>query len=174
VYRWEETTLDFVLVGTALDLRQPCFAESGLPNGKSSLYAVSAFNSAGESLRSEEIRSVSSDRFPAPSNFSVYNGDQHIGIEWDPVPGATSYIVRRSPGGVILAERTTADYDESGLTNGTSYTYVVSARNSDGESRDSQIVTAVPQYVPVSCGLTGLEGTVLLAMLALSRRKRRD
>jgi fibronectin type 3 domain-containing protein len=72
-----------------------------------------------------------------------------IDLAWAASQGAQSYTVKRSltNGGsysVIASGLTTAAYADTGLTNGTSYYYVLSATNAKGESADSAQVTAVP------------------------------
>jgi len=66
--------------------------------------------------------------------------------------GAGSYRVKRATtsGGpyTTIASPFTTSYTDSGLTNGTTYYYVISAVNSAGESPDSSQVSATPQLLP--------------------------
>ena len=78
---------------------------------------------------------------------------QHAGrLSWNVAVGAGSYRVKRATtsGGpyTTIASPFTTSYTDSGLTNGTTYYYVISAVNSAGESPDSSQVSATPQLLP--------------------------
>ena len=72
-----------------------------------------------------------------------------MGLSWSASTGATSYNVKRSTtsGGpyTTIASPTTTSYTDTGLTNGTTYYYVVSAVNAAGESANSAQVSAAPE-----------------------------
>jgi cellulose 1,4-beta-cellobiosidase len=74
-----------------------------------------------------------------------------VSLSWNPSSGATSYNVKRStvPGGpyTIVGSPVGTSFTDSGLTNGTTYDYVVSAVNASGESGNSTEVSATPQGV---------------------------
>ena len=98
----------------------------------------------------------------APSNLVATGGASTIGLNWTPGPYATSYTVKRSLsfGGTYTTVATgvaTNYYTDSGLTNGTTYYYKVSATNSLGTSGFSNIASAVP-VAPVIGNGTGLTG----------------
>ena len=71
-----------------------------------------------------------------------------MGLSWSASSGATSYNVKRSTtnGGpyTTIASPTTTNYTDTGLTNGTTYYYMVSAVNTSGESANSGQVSAIP------------------------------
>ena len=75
-------------------------------------------------------------------------GNGQVGLSWSASSGATSYNVKRSTtsGGpyTTIASPTTTSYTNTGLTNGTTYYYVVSAVNTAGESANSSQVSATP------------------------------
>jgi fibronectin type 3 domain-containing protein len=81
-----------------------------------------------------------------------------ISVSWPPVTGATAYSVTRSPctGGtcpVVSANQTSATFTDpaSGLTNGTTYSYQVTASNANHQciSGQSTAVSAMSCTVPV-------------------------
>ncbi len=85
-----------------------------------------------------------------PPNVTATAGDGQITISWDTVTGATSYNIYWSTStGVTISTSTkisnvTSPYTHTGLTNGTTYYYVVTAENSYGESDESDEVDATP------------------------------
>src|ERR1019366_201038 len=76
-------------------------------------------------------------------------GNGQVGLSWSASSGATSYNVKRSTtsGGAYttIGSPATASYTDTGLTNGTTYYYVVSAVNTAGQSANSSQVSATPQ-----------------------------
>src|SRR5678816_201221 len=75
---------------------------------------------------------------PGPTGLTSTAGNQQVSLAWTAVPGATSYNVKRAgvsggPYTTIASGVTVASYTDSGLNNGTSYFYVVSAVNANGE-----------------------------------------
>src|SRR5579864_1248052 len=84
----------------------------------------------------------------APTNLMANAGNGQVGLSWSASSGATSYNVKRSTtsGGpyTTIAGPTTTSYTDTGVTNGTTYYYVVSAVNTAGESANSSQVSATP------------------------------
>lgn len=100
------------------------------------------------------VRACSAPTAPpaAPANLTATPGDSQVRLAWTGSAGAASYTVKRSttsggPYAAIASGVTTTSYTDSGLTNGTTYYYVVSALNSLGESPPSNEVSATPQVV---------------------------
>ena len=83
-----------------------------------------------------------------PSNLLATPGNTKVGLSWDAVDGATSYIVKRAttPGGPYETITTTAaiTYTDSDVTNGTTYYYVVTAIVNNVESDPSNEASATP------------------------------
>jgi hypothetical protein len=94
----------------------------------------------------------------APTNLMATAGSGQVGLSWSASSGATSYNVKRSTtsGGpyTIVASPTTTSYTDGGLTNGTTYYYVVSAVNTAGESATSTQVSATPASPDFSVSAT--------------------
>lgn len=84
-----------------------------------------------------------------PTGLTATPGDSSVTLSWNSSSGAASYSLKRSgtsgTGYVTVASGTATNYvDNSGLTNGTTYYYVVSAVNGSGDSGNSSEVSARP------------------------------
>ncbi len=94
---------------------------------------------------------------PAPSALSGVAENGEAALTWAAAATATSYNIKRSTtnGGpyTIVANSSTTDYTDTGLTNGLTYYYVVSALNPAGESGDSAS-TALVSRPPVNLSFT--------------------
>ncbi len=86
-----------------------------------------------------------------PSDLTVYPGNVKTHLSWTSSQGATGYNLKRSitSGGPYTAvtSQTLTNYNDTAVTNGTTYYYVVSALNTSGESANSNEAGAVPQSV---------------------------
>lgn len=125
------------------------YKASGLTNGVSYSFQVSAIGSGGESAKSVAINATPTLPPPptTPQNVSVNSGDKSAGISWSAVSGATGYNVYRDGVKQTATPITANSYTQTGLVNGTSYQYQVTAVNSYGESSKSAAVTITP-FVP--------------------------
>jgi cellulose 1,4-beta-cellobiosidase len=89
---------------------------------------------------------------PAPASLTATASNAQANLTWLPSSTAISYNVKQSTtnGGTyaVVSNVTTTNYTDTGLTNGTTYYYVVSALNLAGESANSGQVSATPQAPP--------------------------
>jgi hypothetical protein len=86
----------------------------------------------------------------APIGLSATAGDTQIGLTWTTSTGATNYNIKRSttaggPYSTIASNIAGTSYNDTTVTNGTTYYYVVAAVNSGGESGNSNEASATPQ-----------------------------
>ena len=89
----------------------------------------------------------------APKNVVATPGDGRNTLSWDPVPGAASFnLIWSTTAGVTKSNGSdggkitgvTSPQSHTGLVNGTTYFYVVTAVNAAGESVESTEVPATP------------------------------
>jgi fibronectin type 3 domain-containing protein len=137
------------------------FTNTGLTNGTTYFYVVSAVNSAGESANSAQASAtpVAPTQPPAaPTGLQATAGNAQVTLGWNSSAGATSYHVKRgtTSGGPYtqVGAPTTTSFSDTGLINGTTYFYVVSAVNAMGESANSTQVNATPANTPADVTIT--------------------
>ena len=137
------------------------FTDTGLTNGTTYFYVVSAVNSTGESVNSAQASATpTAPTQPptTPTGLTATGGNTQVSLTWTASSGATSYHLKRSTtsGGPYtqVAAPTAANFTDTGLTNGTTYFYVVSALNSVGESANSAQASATPANTPVDVTVT--------------------
>jgi fibronectin type 3 domain-containing protein len=137
------------------------FTDTGLTNGTTYFYVVSALNSTGESANSAQASATPAapTQSPsAPTGLRATGGNAQISLVWTASSGATSYNIKRSAttGGPYsqVATASVPSLVDTGLTNGTTYFYVVSALNSVGESPDSAPASATAANTPVDVTIT--------------------
>ncbi|MHA6533655.1 cadherin-like beta sandwich domain-containing protein [Paenibacillus sp. BAC0078] len=129
------------------------YSAAGLTNGTTYYFVVKAVNAGGVSAASNEVSAT--PQMPAPGSApmiqSVTAGDGQVHLVWDTVGGATGYTIYQSTtSGDYKAATgsvtgTVYSYDATGLTNGTTYYFVVKAVNAGGISAASNEVSATPQ-----------------------------
>jgi parallel beta-helix repeat protein len=107
----------------------------------------------------------------APTGLTATPGNAQVVLNWSAAAGANSYNVKRSTtsGGPYstIANVTTTGYTNTGLINGTTYYFVVSAKvTSGGESPNSSQASATPVAPPAAP--TGLSATPGNAQVSLT------
>jgi hypothetical protein len=84
-----------------------------------------------------------------PGALTATVDNQIVNLTWNPVVAATGYNVKRSPasGGpfLLLTNVSAVNYADHSVTNGFTYFYAVSAVTTNGESADSEPVSATPR-----------------------------
>ena len=124
------------------------YTDTGLTNSTQYFYVVSAYNSYGTSGNSNEVNATPSAPAPAaPTGLSATASNAQVALAWNVSTGATSYNVKRSTTSgseTLHTNVATPSFTDSGLTNGATYYYVVSAMLPTGESANSSEVLATP------------------------------
>jgi autotransporter-associated beta strand protein len=126
-----------------------------LVNKYSGLPATVMTTGAGETVAQQtSAGGLGQQWFPqgAPSEVVATAGYNQVFLSWKLVIGATSYNVKRAlaSGGTyatIATGITAGSFVDTGLVNGTTYSYEISAITSLGEGPDSMPVSATPSIV---------------------------
>ena len=172
VYRSVTSTGPYSLVATTTSSTS-AYTDSGLTHGTTYYYVVRAYDGTSEGADSNEDPATPvDDPLLAPTGLTAADrpGDQggEIDIAWTPSTSldATEQRVYRSvtsTGPYSLVATTTSSttaYTDSGLTDGTTYYYVVRAFDGSGESPDSNEDSATPVdnlVPPAPTGLTAAD-----------------
>ncbi len=131
----------------ATGLTNASYVDTNLAPATTYYYVVTASNAAGTSGYSPEDSATTSPAPPPPTGLIGLPGNAQATLVWNSSPGATSYTVKRSTvsgsGYVAITNVTSLSFGDSGLANGTTYYYVVSALNS-AESQNSAEVSVTP------------------------------
>jgi len=153
------------------------FTDTGLNNGTTYFYNVAANNSVGVSPDSNEVSVVpaATGTAPsAPSGLVATAGNASVALTWTASAGATSYSVYRgtapgAEGATAVGTATSGSFTDTGLVNGTTYYYTVTASNASGTSAHSGEVHAAPAAgggtappVPFGVVITPQTGHILL------------
>src|SRR5579862_7258347 len=108
---------------------------------------------------------------PAVSNLTTTAGDTQVLLIWAPTVGATSYNVKMAStsGGpyTMVTNVNATNFVVTALTDFTTYYFVVSALNFNGEGDNSAEVSATPlppQPPSVPTGVTAIAGNELVAL----------
>jgi titin len=127
---------------------------TGLTNGTAYTFTVKASNAVGTGPASVSSNSVTPAAIPdAPTSVSATAGNARATVNFSPPASSggsniTSYTVTSSPGG-ITQEGSGNQITITGLTNGTAYTFAVTAKNSAGTGPASAPSNSVtPMTVP--------------------------
>jgi hypothetical protein len=135
------------------------------------------------------LTSTAATNLPAPTNLTAVLNSGAAALNWNAVPGAAGYNVKRanSIGGPYLnltTDTTGTSYTDATLTGRTTYYYVVTALAPGFESTNSAIVTVTPPVIlnwsfeaqsvqsnsyvienPTSWSVTGQSGGAIVALI---------
>jgi hypothetical protein len=134
------------------------YTQTGLTAGTTYYYVVTAVYASGESAPSNVASATPTAPVTPPSvptGLAAVGGNAQVALTWSASSGAASYNLYYSTvsgvtptNGTKIGGITAASYTQSGLTNGTTYYYVVTAVGSGGESTASGHASATPTAPP--------------------------
>ena len=92
-----------------------------------------------------------------PTQLAAFGGNTQASLTWLPSTGATSYTVQRAsaaegPYTTVASGLTSTLYTQTGLSNGTTYHYLVQAVNTNGTSQPSSSVSVTPAPLSLPVG----------------------
>jgi fibronectin type 3 domain-containing protein len=130
------------------------FLDTSLTNGTAYTYTVVATNGSASSAASTAVSATPMAPAPgAPTGLTATPGNTSVALGWTAVVNATAYHVYRN--GALVGSPTTSTYTDTGLVNGTAYTYYVKAVTATTEGTASTSVVATPAKPPVNGTFTG-------------------
>ena len=120
---------------------------TGLTNGTPYTVTVTATNAVGTGPASAPVPVTAAGRPGAPGSVMATPGDRSATVSWSQPPAngsrISTYTVTASPGGARATSAGTPSAVVTGLTNGTAYTFAVTATNAAGTSPASAPSAAV-------------------------------
>jgi autotransporter-associated beta strand protein len=156
----------------ASNVTGPSYTDSGLTNGASYYYVVTAVTSTGgASVNSNEASTAPLPPTPpAPAGLVATVGNAQAVLTWAAADNAASYnILRGTVSGaetLVAANVTGTTYTDSPLTNGTTYYYAVTATNLGGTSGRSNEASVTPTASAPTAptNLSGKSGDTIAAL----------
>ena len=144
IYRSTSASGSFVFLQS---VSTTTYIDDGLGTNTIYYYRVAALNAAGVSANATDLINPNQ---AAPTSLTAAATNAQITLAWSTTTGATSYTVKR---GTSLGNETTTvvtsytgtTYTNTGLVNGTTYYYIVTATGAGGTSGNSPEASATPQ-----------------------------
>ena len=129
------------------------YTNTGLANSTTYYFVVSAVNQNGETANSAETNATPIAVPPlAPTGLAAQAAHGQVQLSWNAAATATNYYVKRgtTSGGpyTIITNVVVTGFLDTNVVDGTTYYYVVSGLNIDGEGPNSSQVSATPTATP--------------------------
>lgn len=161
-YRIKRSTISGGPFAQVASVSSTAYSDTSVSNGTTFFYVVTAVNEAGESAPSVQVSAtpsapvVAPPPLPAPTGVSATAGTGQVTLSWGVVNGASGYNIKRATesGGPYsqIASQSSTTFNDSSLSPGVTFYYVVSAIYSSGESGNSMQASATPLSLPLgSC-----------------------
>jgi len=155
----------------------PFYTDTGLTNGTSYSYRIAAADAAANTspqsspVSATPVAPIVVDTTPpsAPPGLSATAGDRQVALSWSAATdniGVTGYDVYR--GAVLVASPAGTSYTDTGLANGTLYSYTVKARDAAGNVSTPSSASATPADTTAPTVPSGLTATPGDAQVSLS------
>jgi hypothetical protein len=146
------TTIGTPYYATVATVTGTSCTNAGLVNAFAYSYVVTTVSASGESADSTVLLVTASGPPPVPTGVTAAADTYaRIDLVWQPSYGATNYDILRatSPNGPFtsLASSVNPFYTDTGLTNGSTYYYEISAASAEGTSGNSVAVSALAQAI---------------------------
>ena len=153
IYRFDNLVGEFIRLNPALTL-STSFTDTDVENGLTYLYTVSAVNnSEQESDFTDVVSAIPAESLIAPpTGLTALPGNQQIALSWNSnsqleLTGYKLYRSLTSDDSLTFLTNINANvstYLDTGLTNGITYWYALTALDSDNQSDLSTVVSASP------------------------------
>ncbi|MBC8364995.1 MAG: fibronectin type III domain-containing protein [Actinobacteria bacterium] len=179
-YRVEQSTnsgLAWTTVVADTGSTSTSYAVTGLTNGSAYSFRVTAVNAAGMGATSSTATATPRTTSDAPTGLAGTPGDRQVALAWTAPSesggsAVTGYRVERSADGgstwtAVVADTgsTTTSHSVTGLTNGSAYTFRVSAVNDAGTGSTSSTASATPRTTPgPPTGVASVDGDAQSAL----------
>lgn len=133
------------------------YEDTNVTNGNTYYYVVRAINIVGEGSPSLEIPATPATVPGAPTGLAANTGDSFVELSWNAPSsdGGSSiieyviYISTTSGSGfIVIANSNSLNFNDTGVSNGVEYFYVVTARNVIGEGPISNEASDTPLGSP--------------------------
>jgi len=141
----------YTVIGTGVTTNS--FVDNNVAGGTFYYYVVAANNSNGVGPQSLEASVLMPGVPPvAPTGLNGLPGDSVVDVSWNAVAGATNYILESSTSSngtyATIASTSGTSFLQSGLTDGKTYYYIVSAVSVYGQGAASAPASATPFVNP--------------------------
>jgi len=165
-----------------VEKNKPNGVHTGLLNGKTYYYAVTSANAGGESALSNEVIATPQVSAPAaPIDITATIGDKKVMLNWGNIVGtnaggANSYNIYWNQKGDVttkdaVIKNVTPPYNHTGLKNGETYYYVITALNDGGETASRNIKIILLPDAPTFISSKGGDEQVILNWDKVSHAK---
>jgi autotransporter-associated beta strand protein len=172
-----------IAAGAQVTVSGKLYATGTIVNSGTLIFTGSAQFGAGGTITNNGVIINSSPSLTLPTivnNGTIYNipaaptgivatpGNAQVSLTWNAVSGAASYNVKQSTVSgtsyTVVGSPTSPAFTATGLTNGTTYYFVISAVNPAGEGANSAQKTAGPNGLPspwtkLDIGTVGITGS---------------